>query len=67
MTDEVFNNNNSNRDCVLIIIIQTVTVLDTYCPQSPQVGHISGTTLNELSFQEVLLLLFIFEWLTWRE
>ena len=36
----------------LIIVIQIGTV-DTCCPQSSQIGHISGTNLNELSFSRV--------------
>ena len=30
-------------------MIQTGT-MDTYCPQSSQIGHFLGTILNELSF-----------------
>ena len=55
----------------LKIMIQTGTV-DTYCPQSSQIGHISGTILNGLSFSRctdanvveeslVLLLLLLLE------
>ena len=35
---------------LIIIMIQIGTVFDIYCPQSSQIGYISGTALNELSF-----------------